>query len=325
VLVREEGMDINAQLPFSCGSNSPSVSMPFRMISSLKDISAPSASQGVAQAGMVDISEGKQKAVNIALIAVALTIGLVLGPLLGGVLSDAKLVAWFTLATPFYFIIIISVVNLILLQYKIYDQPGQKAALSFKQQRQMFVSLFSVRATALVLFVFFLFELSWSLYYQSLALLLVHRFHYHAASIGLFSSYVGLSLSFGLLVLVRVLVKFYSLNTLIKFNLVLGAVSMLILYFSRSMLAQYILAIPMTFAVALVYSCIIAKASDLVDRQHQGLLMGVTDALLALAFAITGFLSGWLAYYSVRLPELLAAGFMLVACLVAVRIKQFKR
>jgi len=39
---------------------------------------------------------------------------------------------------------------------------------------------------------------------------------------------------------------------------------------------------------------------------------------------LTGFLSGWLAYFSVKLPELLAVGFMLVACLVAVQIKQFK-
>jgi len=283
-----------------------------------------SASQGVAQAAMMDISEGKQKAINIGLIAVALTIGLVLGPLLGGVLSDSKLVAWFGLATPFYFIIIVSVFNLFLLQYKIHDQPGQKAALSFSQHWQAFMGLFRVRAVAAVLFVFFCFELSWSLYFQSLALLLVNRFHYHAVGIGLFSSYVGLSLSFGLLVLVRFFVKFYSLNNIIKFSLLLGVVSTLVLYFSQSMLAQYVLAVPITFAVALIYSSIIAKASDLVDRQHQGLLMGVTDSLLALAFAITGFLSGWLAYFSVKLPELLAVGFMLVACLVAVRIKQFK-
>jgi len=283
-----------------------------------------SASQGVAQAAMMDISEGKQKAINIGLIAVALTIGLVLGPLLAGVLSDSKLVAWFGLATPFYFIIVVSVLNLILLQYKIYDQPGQKASLSFAQHWHAFMSLFRVRAVAAVLFVFFCFELSWSLYYQSLALLLVNRFHYHAAGIGLFSSYVGLSLSFGLLVLVRFFVKFYSLNNIIKFSLLLGVVSILILYFSRSMIAQYILAVPITFAVALIYSSIIAKASDLVHRQHQGLLMGVTDALLGLAFAITGFLSGWLAYFSVKLPELLAVGFMLVAFLITARIKQFK-
>lgn len=283
-----------------------------------------SASQGVGQAAMVDVSKGKQKAVNIALIAVALSIGLVLGPLLGGVLSDDKLVPWFGLATPFYFIIIVSVFNLILLQYKVYDQPGQKTALSFSQHYQALINLFRVRSIAAILFVFFCFELSWSLYYQSLALLLVNRFHYHAASIGLFSSYVGLSLSFGLLVLVRFFVRLYSLNSIIKFSLLLGVISILTLYFSRSMFAQYLLAVPITCSVALVYSSIIAKASDLVDRRHQGLLMGVTDALLALAFAVTGFLSGWLAYFSVKLPELLAVGFMLVACLAAARLKQFK-
>jgi len=275
-----------------------------------------SASQGVAQAAMVDVSEGKQKAVNIALIAVALTIGLVLGPLLGGVLSDVKWAPWFGMATPFYFIIIVSVLNLVLLQYKIHDQPNQKTVFSLSEHCQAFVGLFRVRAVASMLLVFFFFELSWSLYYQSLALLLVHRFHYHAVGIGLFSSYVGLSLSFGLLVLVRLFVKFSSLSTMIKYSLLLAVVSILFLYVSQGLWAQYLLAIPMTFAVALIYSSLVAKVSDLVDRHHQGLLMGVTDALLALAFAITGFLSGWLAYFDVKLPELLAAGFMLAAWLL---------
>lgn len=284
-----------------------------------------SASQGVAQAAMVDVSAGKQKAINIALIAVGMTLGLVLGPLLGGVLSDAKLVSWFGLATPFYFIIIVSALNLLFLKYKIKEQSSQKAALSFSQHKDAFMGLFRNRAVAMIFVIFFCFELSWSLYYQSLALLLVNRFHYHALGIGLFSSYVGLSLSFGLLVLVRSFVKFYSLYHIIKGSLLLGVCSILMLYFSDTMLAQYILAIPITCAVALVYSSIIAQASDLVDKEHQGLLMGVTDALLALAFTITGFCSGWLAYFNVKLPELIAVVFMLVAYLIVARMNQSQK
>lgn len=90
----------------------------------------------------------------------------------------------------------------------------------------------------------------------------------------------------------------------------MGSVSLLLLFFNTNFIAHALLALPITASVALAYSGLITYASEALSSDQQGLLMGSSDSLLALAFAITGFLSGWLAFYNVYLPFALASGFM---------------
>ncbi len=275
-----------------------------------------SGSQGVAQAAMADISYGKEKAVNIGIIAVGLTIGLVTGPLLAAVLSNSQLVSWFSLATPFYFVIVLSVVNLFLLFYWI---PAGANSLSRAPRSGARVGvrgvLLGVKAekTRSLLIIFFLFELGWSLYYQSLALFLAKTFHYGTAQIGFFSTYVGVALCMSLIILVRVCVRWFNLKKVVSYALFIGMLSLFFLVISPNIFLQSLLAIPITAAVALIYTLLITFLSDSVASNEQGLLMGITDAVLSFAFAITGFLSGWLAYFSVYLPFILASFFWLVA------------
>lgn len=285
-----------------------------------------SGSQGVAQAAMADISQENDKASNFGLIAVALTIGLVAGPLLGGVLSNSQLVSWFNLSTPFYVVIVLGIINLILLLLTIQDQYQKKlsSALSVNglaRHFQSFFQLFRERKIAKILLVFFLFELGWSLYYQALALLLVKSFSYSATGIGLFASYVGAMLSISLIILVRSICPRYSLKAIVSISLLVGVISLMLIFLLPGIYAQYLLVIAITGVVALVYTSLITFASKRVSTYRQGLLMGTTDSLLALAFSITGLLSGWLGYYSVQLPFLMAAFFWLLSLILAITME----
>src|SRR3990167_335668 len=60
-----------------------------------------SGSQYIAQAAIADISPPDKKAVNLSYIIVAISIGMILGPLVGGYLSDPVLLKSLTYATPF--------------------------------------------------------------------------------------------------------------------------------------------------------------------------------------------------------------------------------
>src|SRR3990167_703636 len=274
-----------------------------------------SGSQGVAQAAMADMSHGKEKAVNIGIIAVGLTIGLVTGPLLAAVLSNSQLVSWFSLTTPFYFVIILSVVNLFLLFYwipagaRMTEGSGDPGFLSYKKIRHLTQN----KNTRLLIAVFFLFELGWSLYYQSLALFLAKTVHYGTSQIGFFSTYVGVALCMSLIILVRVCVRWLNLKKVVSYALFIGMLSLFFLFTSPNIFIQSLLAIPITATVALVYTLLITFLSDSVASNEQGLLMGITDSVLSLAFAMTGFLSGWLAYFSVYIPFVLASFFWLLA------------
>ncbi|MSP52988.1 MAG: MFS transporter [Gammaproteobacteria bacterium] len=270
-----------------------------------------SGNQAIAQSAIADISpRGASKASNIGLIAVAMTIGLVAGPLLGGVLSDPTVYSKFTNATPFYVGIVFSLFNLAILLLFLREtntdlNPTHKLRYFWREFRAL-ISQLNIRWLILT---FFLFELGWTLYFQSLALVLVQDFNLKNKSIGLFSSYVGLLLSLGLFYGVRVLVKHVTLQKIIMPSLVMGSVSLFLGFLLNSFWLQLIIAIPVCMTVAFCYAILITLISDKTSKTQQGLMMGTTDCFIALAFTITSLLGAWLAVYNAVIPELVAAVF----------------
>ena len=65
----------------------------------------------VAQAVVADVTPPDQRAKTFGLIGSAFGIGFILGPFLGGILSEKKLVGWFNAATPFWFAAILSFID----------------------------------------------------------------------------------------------------------------------------------------------------------------------------------------------------------------------
>lgn len=272
-------------------------------------------SQAVAQAAMSDISSNKTKVFNIGTIALAMTIGLVAGPFIGGVLSNHQYNAFFDNTTPFYFAALLSIINYFLLIFYLKEtQCNNRIKLaSFWQNVQQFLQR---KTNIYILLVFFFFEMAWSMYYQGIAVTVAEAFHLQGIDIGYFSTYIGMSLSFGLIFILRLVGRHFSLQKIIGGSLIVGVVSLALGFFAKSLYAQIIIALPVTFMVATAYSSLITLLSNANSPDKQGLLMGISDSALSLAFAITGFLSGWLTIYNPMLPLLSAAIFMLAASIL---------
>ena len=57
----------------------------------------------VAMSSIADISDKKSKAGNFGIMGMAMGMGFVLGPFIGGKLGDSSVVSWFNYSTPFLF------------------------------------------------------------------------------------------------------------------------------------------------------------------------------------------------------------------------------
>jgi MFS family permease len=103
-----------------------------------------SGSQPIAQAAMIDMSTLKTKARNIGLILMSLSIGFVIGPILGGVLSDSRVISWFTFSTPFTFVAVLSLLNALLLQFFFKETfiRKDKVAIKYFHAIKVFISAF---------------------------------------------------------------------------------------------------------------------------------------------------------------------------------------
>ena len=72
----------------------------------------------VAQAAISDSTPPEHRAKNFGLIGAAFGLGFILGPYLGGKLSDPAVVPWFDAATPFWFAALLSLGNTLFVQFR---------------------------------------------------------------------------------------------------------------------------------------------------------------------------------------------------------------
>ena len=279
-------------------------------------------SAAVAQAAMADISTPTEKAKNISMIALALTLGFVLSSALGGVLADSTLVVWFNKKTPLYFAAILSFISLLiaLLFLKETRQINKGPPYNFLTNGttllKTFYDLLFKKNIFFILLVFLFFELGWGIYFNSVSLTLVQSFSSTQRLAGLFPSYVGIVMSLGLFYGVRFLTQHFTLTAILAPSLLIGSIAMAIGFIARVIWIQWLIALPIALIVAFIYSSLIAMASNKINEKHQGVLMSITDALLALAFMIDGFIIGRTTIHDALWPQLIGAIFLFFAFLV---------
>ncbi len=289
-------------------------------------------SAAVAQAAMADISTPMEKAKNISMIALALTLGFVLSSALGGVLADPTIVSWFNKKTPLYFAFILSFISLFIAFFYLkethHNNEGSKRKLLVDSLHlvKTFHQLTFKNNISFILLVFLFFELGWGIYFNSISLTLVQTFSSTQHLAGLFPSYVGIIMSLGLFYGVRFLTQRFTLSTLSAPSLLIGTVAMVIGFIIRKLWIQWLIAMPIALIVAFTYSSLIAMASNKVNERYQGALMSITDALLALAFMIDGFIVGKTTIHDALWPQMIGAIFLFIAFLIYPLAKrQYKR
>ncbi len=270
-----------------------------------------STSQAVGQAAIAAMFSGEQKVINISATAVALTIGLVLGPLIGGVLSDHNISPWFNVNVPFYVAISLALFNLLILSLWVEkDVPSLKTEVKISLLLEELLWIFKNKHLMRYLMVFICFELAWSLFYKSLPLIISNISGGAPSLIGIFLAYTGFCLSMSLIFINRIFVQIFSLRGMTISGIIIFFSALLITTFFYQTLLLWILVIPITMGVALCYASLVSEISNQSVKAKQGFIMGIVNSLLALAFAITGIFVGLLFYISQILPIIIAALFI---------------
>ena len=281
-----------------------------------------SGSQSIAQAAIIDISESHHTARNLGLILFFSSLGFALGPAIGGILSTSSLVYWFNYAVPFYFAAFVSLINAGLLQLLFTETflRTKKLQLKLHHALEIFVTAFKHEKIRELSIIFFIMIFGWSGIYGFVSLYLLKIYHFSALQNGFYMGLIGIGFGIGTGFLVDPLTKRFSLKSCVITGSLLLALSTALTITAPSEIYVwfYVVCIGITMAVA--YSAILTLFSHQVDARSQGWVMGVTGAIMAFAYAITGLFLGVLANFSPAIPLIIAVGSLVLTAVLMKRL-----
>ncbi|WP_289996648.1 MFS transporter [Photorhabdus laumondii] len=280
-----------------------------------------SGSLPVAQASIIDATEEKQRARFIGYIMFFVSLGYVVGPLIGGYLSDSAIIAWFNLKTPFIFVAALSVFNLLILLLVFQDKKTKLSQGKVTLPNPINSLLEAMRAKDIRIYflILLLMLMGWNTFFQFIGLFLTAELNFSQQGVGSFVSWVGVGLAVAFLVLVGVLMKFLKPASMASVALILmvscigGSLLVTYIYF------LYLLAFLGAVGFGLSYSGLMAQLSMSVDANRQGGVMGMAAAIAAFSAGFSGFVFGFVANISVSAPIIIALACVSAALIVSLK------
>ncbi|WP_171097374.1 MULTISPECIES: MFS transporter [unclassified Ruegeria] len=275
--------------------------------------------QPIAQAAMIDGStDAADRDRNMGYIVTGVSFGLVGGPIIGAVLSDAALFGSFaTLKTPFYgaFVLVLIAIFLVMTFFK--DTRTQREPFVFRP-RDITDSLIAVRGHPMVLKilpVYSFFMIANVTFYVFVDNFLTSAFGYGVIGGSMAMVVIGFALAFSSTFLVKPAQERFSKHAIIHTALIVMIVCGLAFAFSPSGLISYVPVFFFYFLFGVAYPTMLGLFSSSVSEADQGWVMGVTTAVFCLAGGVMSLIGGGLMSIDIRVPYyivVLAAIFGLI-------------
>ena len=272
--------------------------------------------QPIASAAIIDISTPETKTKHLSWIVLACSVGLVLGPLLGGLTAEKNIAAGFGYQTPFIVAGSLSLINAVFLffTYKETFVLQAKQKLYLLKGFILFLTAFSNSKFRLISFAFFCMLLAWSLYFQGIGWFFMQNFQYGVGKLGLFNGYIGVVFVLAITIVGRVALKWFSrdINAFLFF-VFLMMIANLGSALSQGELPQWLWVILNATCDSICYTVALTLFSGLADDESQGWIMGVVGAINAVTWTVGGMIIGPLGYMNIYVPFWAAAFLSLLS------------
>ncbi len=252
----------------------------------------------VAQAAIADVSTPENRAKNFGLIGAAFGVGFILGPYLGGKLSDPTFVSWFNASTPFWFaagLAFVNTLSVIFLLPETLKEKSKTLALHLGKSFQNIRKAFSLPNIRAVFSTVFLFQGGFTFFTTFFSVFLITKFAFNQGDIGNYFAYVGLWIAFSQAVITRQVTKRFNEQAILRVSLI-GTGIFVLAQFIPSASWGLLLVVPF-FAMfnGLSQANLTSLASRSAGSEMQGEILGINASVMALAQSIPPILSGFLA------------------------------
>lgn len=254
---------------------------------------------GIAQAVIADITPPAKRAARFGLIGAAFGIGFILGPSLGGILSDPQSLGLFGAATPFWFSAFLAAANALWV-FSILPETNQNIErgankLSLLRSFHNIAGAFRPSKLRALFGVNFLFQSGFSFYTSFLGVLLVYRFAMSEVDIGTYFSYVGIFIVLTQGFITRPVTARFSEKQILRVTLPAVSLSIIAIALAPTTSSLFIIAPFFAIATGLSMANLTSAVSRRAGEGIQGEVLGINSSVNALAQAFPPLLGGIIA------------------------------
>ena len=260
----------------------------------------------VAQAAIGDISDDGNRAKNFGVLGAAFGFGFVIGPYLGGRLSDPNVSfyglfhtpSWFGATTPFWFAAGLAALNCLLVLRLLPETLKTRVSgrrLRLTQSASNLINGFSSARLRVPLATAFLFSSGFTFFTTFFAVYLRNKFHFSQGRTGDFFAIVGVCIALTQGVVVGLVAKKLVDFKVLRFSL-FGQAFALAIYFVATSSAPLYWTIPLfTLFNGLTQANLTSLVSRSAEPGKQGEAMGIYSSVTSIAQVPAAVLVGYIA------------------------------
>lgn len=272
----------------------------------------------IAFSAVSDVSKPEDKAKNFGLVSMAFGLGFIVGPVLGGVLSDKEICSLFSFETPFIVAAILCFINIFLVRKYFFEtlkEPNSKP-FSIFQGFTNIARAFKSESFRILFIVNFLGIFGFSLFTQFLQVFFIEKFNYSVSDIGFFFALVGIWIAITQGFILGQVRKKYSEYQIVKYAIPSLAVILLLYIFPDQSFYLFFLAPFVAIFQGLYRPNLQAIISNTAASNEQGEILGINQSVQSLAMTIPPVIAGFIVSMNVHLPIILASLFTMLAFVV---------
>jgi DHA1 family tetracycline resistance protein-like MFS transporter len=267
----------------------------------------------VAQAAIADITTPENRSKNFGLIGAAFGLGFILGPFIGGKLSDPTLVSWFSPKLPFIFAGVLSFINtLFVLFFLAETHPSlSKKKIEWSKSLSNIMHALSLEHLRRLFVTSFLFQFGFTFYTTFSAVFLLHRFGFTESQMGDYFAFVGIWIALTQAVGTRMLSRRFSEVQIVSRSLFVVSIGLVAMLLTHTVILLYAIVPFFSFAIGLTQANLTALVSRRALPEEQGKVLGLNSSMTSLAMLIPPLLSGAVATIFVSWAPLLVSSIVI--------------
>jgi len=272
----------------------------------------------VATSAISDLSSKEDRVKNFGMLGAIFGVCFILGPFLGGKLSDPQVVSFFNYETPFIISALLSFLNLVLLGTIFKDTLANRIekTVSLKTGIRNLIKAFTDERFKTVFTTIFLISAGFAFFTQFFQAYLVSKFSFSQSQIGELFAYIGIWIAITQGFLIRLVPKNLKPPKIVFLSTLFLGVFLITLIIPENYSYIYFILPFIAISNGLLNPNSQAIISELADENAQGEIFGINQSVQSLGVGLAPLISGVIYSFDIRLPILTAGILVILAAFI---------